>query len=49
MLLRRISTINDDDDSINDDSDNNWPGTSTDNYWTDYAQDIYMHRNPTQK
>ena len=27
-----------DDDSLNDDSDDNWPGTSTDNNWTDYDQ-----------
>lgn len=39
-----------DDDSLGDEeSDENWAGTSTDNNWTDYDQDIYMHRNPTHK
>ena len=37
-----------DNDSLGEDSDN-WAGTSTDNNWTDYDQDIYMHRNPTHK
>lgn len=38
-----------DDDSLGEDSDENWAGTSTDNNWTDYDQEIYMHRNPTHK
>ena len=38
------------DDSMNEDIDSdNWAGTSTDNNWTDYDQDIYMHRNPTHR
>ena len=38
------------DDSLNEDLDSdNWAGTSTDNNWTDYDQDIYMHRNPTHR
>ena len=32
------------DDDEDEESDENW-GTSTDNNWTDYDQDIYMHRN----
>jgi hypothetical protein len=27
-----------DDDSLGEDSDENWAGTSTDNNWTDYDQ-----------
>ena len=35
---------------MNEDIDSdNWAGTSTDNNWTDYDQDIYMHRNPTHR
>ena len=38
------------DDSMNEDIDSdNWAGTSTDNNWTDYDQDIYMARNPTHR
>ena len=42
-----------DNDSLNEDEeteeeeDDNW-ATSTDNNWTDYDQDIYMHRNTTK-
>ena len=36
-----------DNDSLNDESEDNW-ATSTDNNWTDYDQDIYMHRNKTK-
>ena len=38
------------DNSMDEDIDSdNWAGTSTDNNWTDYDQDIYMHRNPTHR
>merc|ERR1719412_1724247 len=39
----------DDHDSLGEEDSDNWAGTSTDNNWTDYDQDIYMHRNPTHK
>eukprot|EP00096_Caligus_rogercresseyi_P014447 TRINITY_DN6966_c0_g1_i1.p1 TRINITY_DN6966_c0_g1~~TRINITY_DN6966_c0_g1_i1.p1 ORF type:complete len:900 (+),score=135.57 TRINITY_DN6966_c0_g1_i1:204-2903(+) len=36
------------DDSIGEEDSDHW-ATSTDNNWTDYDQDIYMHGNPTTK
>ena len=39
----------DHEDSLGEEDSDNWAGTSTDNNWTDYDQDIYMHRNPTHK